>query len=54
MFVAEARHFLGMIQGAEAPLCTLADGCRVLQLVEAIRDSARRKSTVTVPPPHVR
>jgi len=54
MFVAEARHFLNVIRGAEAPLCTLADGCRVLQLVEAIRDSARRACTVTVPPPHVR
>ena len=47
-------HFLGMIDRGDAPLCTLADGCRVLQLVEAIRDSARQKCTVTVPPPHVR
>jgi predicted dehydrogenase len=54
MFVAEARHFLNVIQGAAAPLCTLADGCRVLQLVEAIRESARRACAVTVPPLHVR
>lgn len=54
MFLAEARHFLNVLEGAEAPLCTLLDGCRVLQLVEAIRDSALRKKVVTVPPPHGR
>jgi predicted dehydrogenase len=54
MFVAEARHFLDMIHGGAAPLCTLRDGCRVLQLVEAIRDSARTKRVVTVSPPHGR
>jgi predicted dehydrogenase len=54
MFLAEARHFLRVLDGAEAPLCTLADGCRVLQLVEAIRESARQGTTVRVPPPHGR
>jgi predicted dehydrogenase len=54
MFLAEVRHFLSVLDGTEAPLCTLADGCRVLQLVEAIRESAARKMTVTVPAPHGR
>ena len=46
MFVAEARHFLDVVRGTAAPQCTLADGCRVLQLVEAIRESHRERRTV--------
>jgi predicted dehydrogenase len=50
MFVAEARHFLDVLNGA-VPECTLVDGCRVLQLVEAIRESSREHRTVVVPAP---
>lgn len=50
MFVAEARHFLEVLNGAR-PECTLLDGCRVLQLVEVIRESSRQGRTVAVPAP---
>jgi predicted dehydrogenase len=54
MFVAEARHFLDVLDNAAEPMCTLADGCRVLQLVESIRESSRLRAAVSVPPPHGR
>ena len=53
MFTAEARHFLEVLAGA-APLCALGDGCRVLQLVEAIRESHLEGRTVQLPAPHIR
>ena len=53
MFVAEARHFLEVVEGKTDALCTLTDGCRVLQLVEAIRTSHRERRTVSLPPPHL-
>ncbi len=52
MFVAEARHFLEVVQGSAAPDCTVADGCRVLQLVEAIRESHVGRRAVKLPAPH--
>lgn len=48
MFLRLARHYLDVLDGAP-PECTLLDGCRVLQLVEAIRDSDRERRTVDVP-----
>ncbi len=47
MFVNEAKHFLDVVSGAE-PECTLADGGRVLQLIEAIRESDRDGRVVTL------
>lgn len=54
MFVAEARHFLDVLRGGATPLCTLDDGVRVLQLVEAVRESHRRRAAVSVPEPYGR
>lgn len=50
MFVAESRSFLEVIGGAPPP-CTLLDGLRVLQLVEAVRASAAEGRLVAVPDP---
>ena len=35
MFLAETRHFLGVMGGEEQPICTLNDGVQVLRLVLA-------------------
>ena len=40
MFVAVAREFLGIVAGSDAPSCTLTDGLRVLEVVEAARRSS--------------
>lgn len=40
LFVAEARHFLDVVDGA-APFCTLRDGVNVVRLCAAIEASAR-------------
>lgn len=53
MFLEEARHFLDVLHGRAAPLCTLVDGCRVLQLVEAIRASDRERRMVELPPAEI-
>jgi predicted dehydrogenase len=39
MFVAVAREFLDMLDGKAGPSCTLDDGMRVLQVIEAVRES---------------
>lgn len=39
MFVAVAREYLAMIEGAAAPSCRLAEGVQVMNLIEAIRRS---------------
>ncbi|MEW6566797.1 MAG: Gfo/Idh/MocA family oxidoreductase [Chloroflexota bacterium] len=41
LFLAEMRHFLAVIEGREAPRCTLEDGVRALQLALAVHASAR-------------
>jgi len=40
MFVAVAREFLGLLAGEGAPTCTLADGARVLAVIDAMRASS--------------
>jgi predicted dehydrogenase len=40
MFVAVAREFLGLLAGEGTPTCTLADGARVLAVIDAMRTSA--------------
>jgi predicted dehydrogenase len=40
MFVGVAREFLGLLAGKGTPTCTLADGARVLAVIDAMRASA--------------
>ena len=41
MFMDEMRHFLALIAGEEEPACGLTDGIRVMEIVEAVHESAR-------------
>ncbi len=50
MFVAEAGEYLAVLNGRQAPSCTLADGLRVLDLVEAIRRSSDSGRRITLDP----
>lgn len=40
LFVEEMRNFLGVLRGESAPLCTLEDGVRALQIALLARESA--------------
>jgi predicted dehydrogenase len=47
MFMAEAKDFLQLMQGKVAHIpCTVSDGCRVLEIVEACRRSQQTGSEV--------
>ncbi|RKE72314.1 Gfo/Idh/MocA family protein [Pseudorhodoplanes sinuspersici] len=46
MFVAVAREFLDVVAGRSKPSCTLADGIKVMDLIEAIRTSSAEGCTV--------
>lgn len=39
MFVETAKEFLGLLDGRDAPRCTLRDGVDVLRVIEACRES---------------
>lgn len=39
LFLAQTRHFLGIVRGEEEPVCTLEDGIRIQKLVQAARES---------------
>jgi predicted dehydrogenase len=39
LFLAQTRHFLNVTRGTESPVCTLEDGIRIQQLVQAARES---------------
>ena len=39
MFMEEMEHFLAVARGEAQPVCTLEDGIRVMQLIEAIKRS---------------
>ena len=41
MFVGTAKSFLDMIEGGSPRPCTLEDGVRVMQVIEAVRESTR-------------
>jgi predicted dehydrogenase len=45
LFVAQARHFLEMLEGRAEPACTLQDGIAAVRLCEAIEASAARNRT---------
>jgi predicted dehydrogenase len=36
----EMRHFLGVVDGEESPICTLEDGIRALQIALAAKQSS--------------
>jgi predicted dehydrogenase len=40
MFLAEMRHFLAVIRGEAAPVCSLEEGIRVQELLEGVKCSA--------------
>lgn len=46
LFMEEMAHFLRVVKGEEAPLCTLEDGIAALRLTEAVHCSAREGSLV--------
>lgn len=46
MFTAVARDFLDVVGGRSKPSCTLADGLKVMDLIEAIRTSSAEGRTV--------
>jgi predicted dehydrogenase len=41
MFMEQMKHFLAIVRGDAEPACTLDDGIRVQQLVEAVHESQR-------------
>lgn len=41
MFVEQMEHFVAVVRGESEPSCTLQDGIRVQQLVEAVHESQR-------------
>jgi predicted dehydrogenase len=40
LFLDEMRHFLGVVDGEESPICTLEDGIRALQIALAAKQSS--------------
>lgn len=46
MFIAEMNHFISLIQGNDKPVCSLSDGIRVLELVQAVKQSAAYQEIV--------
>lgn len=48
MFVAVAKEYLDVIAGRAKPSCTLAEGARVMELIEAIRRSSKEGLAVTL------
>ena len=48
MFVAVAQEFLDVIAGSAKPSCTLAEGVKVMELIEAVRTSSKEGRAVTL------
>lgn len=46
MFVGVARSFVSILSGGEASVCTLADGYRVLQVIDALRASSAQRREI--------
>ncbi len=40
MFLDEMKHFVDVAEGTAQPLCSLADGMRVMQLIDAVKRSS--------------
>ncbi len=50
MFLDEMRHFISVARGLTQPACTLADGIRVMQLIEAVRRSSKSGRQISLRP----
>jgi predicted dehydrogenase len=50
LFLDEMRHFLGVVDGEESPICTLEDGIRALQIALAAKQSSSNGCRVSLPP----
>ena len=48
MFVEVAKEFLNVLSGGSVETCTIEDGVRVLNLIEAARISSRQEKTVEI------
>jgi predicted dehydrogenase len=48
MFVSVAQEFLNVVNGAIPQTCTLTDGLRVMDLIEAIRESSKTGNTINI------
>ncbi|MGQ9833889.1 MAG: Gfo/Idh/MocA family protein [Candidatus Villigracilaceae bacterium] len=46
MFLEQMKHFVAVVRGEAQPFCTLEDGIRVQELVQAVRESDARGSVV--------
>jgi len=46
MFLEQMKHFVAVVRGEAQPSCPLADGMRVQELVQAVRESDARGSVV--------
>ncbi|MGD8403907.1 MAG: Gfo/Idh/MocA family oxidoreductase [Anaerolineales bacterium] len=48
LFLAQTRHFLEIMQDKTSPICTLEDGIRAQQLVQAARESEARGQLINL------
>jgi hypothetical protein len=48
MFVEVAKEFLNVLTGGPVETCSIDDGIRVLNLIEAARTSNRQEKTVEI------
>jgi predicted dehydrogenase len=48
MFLEEMGHFLSVVRGESRPSCTLEDGIRVMQIIDAVRESHRTGRMITL------
>jgi predicted dehydrogenase len=46
MFISVAKEFLNILSGASVPTCTIDDGARVLNLIEAVRKSGIEEKVI--------
>ncbi|HSK19856.1 MAG TPA: Gfo/Idh/MocA family oxidoreductase [Longimicrobiales bacterium] len=54
MFTGVAREFMDIIAGDGSPSCTIEDGCAVMRVIEAVRESTRRGLAITLEGHHSR
>lgn len=50
MFMGVAQEFIGILEGKMSPSCNFIDGCNVLQLISAIRDSSDTRTIIKCVP----
>jgi predicted dehydrogenase len=54
MFTGVAREFMDIMAGRGAPSCTIEDGCAVMRVIEAVRESTRSGRVIPLEAPHSR